>query len=181
VTPTAHPAMRVIGLAGWSGAGKTTLMVRLVPELVRRGLTVSTMKHAHHGFDVDQPGKDSYRHREAGATEVLVASERRWALLHENRNETEATAAELMRLMTPVDLLIVEGFKREAHDKLEIHRRETGNPLLYPQDRHIVAVLSDEPLPGCPLPVIGIDDVGAIADFIIAHCGLAAVRAAAGR
>jgi molybdopterin-guanine dinucleotide biosynthesis protein B len=172
--------MRVIGLAGWSGAGKTTLVVRLVPELVRRGLTVSTMKHAHHGFDVDQPGKDSYRHREAGATEVLVASERRWALLHENRNETEPTAAALMGRMTPVDLLIVEGFKREGHDKLEIHRRETGNPLLYPQDRHIVAVLSDEPLPDCPLPVIGIDDIAAIADFIIAHCGLAAVRAAAG-
>ncbi len=91
------------------------------------------------------------------------------------------TAAELMRHMTPVDLLIVEGFKREGHDKLEIHRRETGNPLLYPEDRHIVAVLSDEPLPDCPLPVIGIDDIGAIADFIIAHCGLGAVRAAAGR
>jgi molybdopterin-guanine dinucleotide biosynthesis adapter protein len=180
VTPTAYPAMRVIGLAGWSGAGKTTLVVRLVPELVRRGLSVSTMKHAHHGFDVDQPGKDSYRHREAGATEVLVASGRRWALLHENRNETEATAAELMGRMTPVDLLIVEGFKREGHDKLEIHRRETGKPLLYPEDRRIVAVLSDEPLPGCPLPVIGIDDIGAIADFIVAHCGLAAVRAAAG-
>src|SRR5258708_714347 len=172
--------MRVIGLAGWSGAGKTTLVVRLVPELVRRGLTVSTMKHAHHGFDVDQPGKDSYRHREAGANEVLVASPRPWALLHENRHETEAPAAGLMRRLTPVDLLIVEGFKREGHDTLEIHRRETGNPLLYPQDRHIVAVLSDEPLPGCPLPVIGIDDVGAIADFIIAHCGLAAVEAAAG-
>lgn len=171
---------QIFGLAGWSGSGKTTLLRQLLPRLIAYGLVVSTVKHAHHGFDVDQPGKDSYRHREAGATEVLVASERRWALLHENRNETEATAAELMRRMTPVDLLIVEGFKREGHDKLEIHRRETGNPLLYPEDRHIVAVLSDEPLPGCPLPVIGIDDVGAIADFIIAHCGLAAVRAAAG-
>jgi molybdopterin-guanine dinucleotide biosynthesis protein B len=172
--------MRVIGLAGWSGAGKTTLVVRLVPELVRRGLSVSTMKHAHHDFDVDQPGKDSYRHRTAGATEVMVTSERRWALMHENRAQAEPTAAELMRRMTPVDLLIVEGFKREGHDKLEIHRRETGKPLLYPGDRHIVAVLSDEPLPDCPLPVIGIDDVGAIADFIMAHCGLGAVRAAAG-
>jgi len=109
VTPTTHPAMRVIGLAGWSGAGKTTLVVRLVPELVRRGLSVSTMKHAHHDFDVDQPGKDSYRHRTAGATEVMVTSERRWALMHENRAQAEPTAAELMRRMTPVDLLIVGG------------------------------------------------------------------------
>ena len=165
--------MRVIGLAGWSGAGKTTLVVRLVPELVRRGLTVSTMKHAHHGFDVDQPGKDSHRHREAGATEVLVASERRWALMHENRGAQEPSAAELMRQMTPVDLLIVEGFKREGHDKIEIHRRETGKPLLYPDDPHIVAVLSDEPLPDCPLPVISIDDIGAVADFILSHFGRA--------
>ena len=163
--------MRVIGLAGWSGAGKTTLVVRLVPELVRRGLTVSTMKHAHHGFDVDQPGKDSHRHREAGATEVLVGSERRWALMHENRGAPEPSAAELMRHMTPVDLLIVEGFKREGHDKMEIHRRETGKPLLYPDDPHIVAVLSDEPLPDCPLPVISIDDIGAVADFILSHFG----------
>ena len=165
--------MRVIGLAGWSGAGKTTLVVRLVPELVRRGLTVSTMKHAHHGFDVDQPGKDSHRHREAGATEVLVGSERRWALMHENRGAPEPSAAELMRHMTPVDLLIVEGFKREGHDKIEIHRRETGKPLLYPDDPHIVAVLSDEPLPDCPLPVISIDDIGAVADFILSHFGRA--------
>ena len=165
--------MRVIGLAGWSGAGKTTLVVRLVPELIRRGLTVSTMKHAHHGFDVDQPGKDSHRHREAGATEVLVGSERRWALMHENRGAPEPSAAELMRHMTPVDLLIVEGFKREAHDKIEIHRRETGKPLLYPDDPHIVAVLSDEPLPDCPLPVISIDDIGAVADFILSHFGRA--------
>jgi len=165
--------MRVIGLAGWSGAGKTTLVVRLVPELVRRGLTVSTMKHAHHGFDVDQPGKDSHRHREAGATEVLVGSERRWALMHENRGAPEPSAAELMRHMTPVDLLIVEGFKREGHDKIEIHRRETGKPLLYPDDPHIVAVLSDEPLPDCALPVISIDDIGAVADFILSHFGRA--------
>ena len=164
--------MRVIGLAGWSGAGKTTLVVRLVPELVRRGFSVSTMKHAHHGFDVDQPGKDSFRHREAGATEVLVASERRWALMHENRDQPEPSAAELMRQMTPVDLLIVEGFKREGHDKLEIHRRETGKPLLYPDDPKIVAVLSDEALPACHLPVIDIDEIPAIADFILAHLGL---------
>lgn len=164
--------MRVIGLAGWSGAGKTTLVVRLVPELVRRGFTVSTMKHAHHGFDVDQPGKDSFRHREAGASEVLVASERRWALMHENRDAPEPSAAQLLRHMTPVDLVIVEGFKREAHDKLEIHRQENSKPLLYPDDPHIVAVLSDKSLPGCPLPVIDIDDIAAIAEFVVAHCRL---------
>jgi molybdopterin-guanine dinucleotide biosynthesis protein B len=170
--------MRIIGLAGWSGSGKTTLIARLLPELVRRGLRVSTMKHAHHGFDVDQPGKDSYRHREAGATEVLVASQKRWALMHEHRSGEEPTAAQMMAQMTPVDLLIVEGFKREGHDKIEIHRRETGKPLIYPDDSHVVAVLSDEPLAGCPLPVIDIDDVAAVADFIVAHCGLQA-RAAA--
>ena len=166
--------MRVIGLTGMSGSGKTTLMVRLLPELVRRGYRVSTMKHAHHAFDVDRPGKDSYRHREAGATEVLVASAARWALMHEQRGEAEASAAELIHHMTPVDLLIVEGFKREGHDKLEIHRRETGQPLIYPNDPHIVAVLSDEPLAGCPLPIIDIDDVDAVADFIVAHCRLEA-------
>ena len=112
--------MKILGLTGWSGAGKTTLMVRLIPELVSRGLTVSTMKHAHHAFDVDRPGKDSYRHRAAGATEVLVSSEHRWALMHEHRGETEPSSTELMRHMTPVDLLLIEGFKRDPHDKLEI-------------------------------------------------------------
>jgi molybdopterin-guanine dinucleotide biosynthesis protein B len=172
--------MRVIGLAGWSGSGKTTLLARLLPELVRRGISVSTMKHAHHEFDVDQPGKDSWRHRTAGATEVLVASSHRWALMHEHRGAAEPTAAELVAHMTPVDLLIVEGFKRENHDKIEIHRRETGKPLLHPGDRHIVAVLSDEPLPDCPLPVIDIDDVAKAADFIIGHCRLAARAGKAG-
>ena len=165
--------MRIIGLAGWSGSGKTTLLVRLLPELTRRGLSVSTMKHDHHEFDVDQPGKDSYRHRAAGATEVLVASSARWALMHEHRAGDEPTAAQLMAHMTRVDLLIVEGFKREAHDKIEIHRRVTGKPLIHPGDPHVVAVLSDEPLAKCPLPVIDIDDVAAVADFIVAHCGLA--------
>jgi molybdopterin-guanine dinucleotide biosynthesis protein B len=165
--------MRVIGLAGWSGSGKTTLLARLLPELIRRGFSVSTMKHAHHEFDVDQPGKDSWRHRSAGATEVLVASAKRWALMHEHRGGTEPSAAELMKQMTPVDLLIVEGFKREKHDKIEIHRRETRKPLLYPDDPKIVAVLSDEPLSECHLPVIDINDVAAIADFVTHHCGLA--------
>jgi len=166
--------MRIIGLAGWSGSGKTTLVVRLLPELTRRGYRVSTMKHAHHEFDVDQPGKDSYRHRAAGATEVLVASANRWALMHEHSGGDEPTAAQLMVHMTSVDLLIVEGFKREGHDKIEVHRRAMDRPLLYPGDPRIVAVLSDEPLPGCPLPVIDIDDSAAVADFIVAHCALPA-------
>ncbi len=166
--------MRVIGLAGWSGSGKTTLLARLLPELIRRGYSVSTMKHAHHEFDVDQPGKDSWRHRTAGATEVLVASARRWALMHEHRSADEPGPAELMQHMTPVDLLIIEGFKREDHDKMEIHRRETRKPLLYPGDSRIVAVLSDEPLPDCTLPVIDLDNAARIADFIIRHCRLPA-------
>lgn len=164
--------MRVIGLAGWSGSGKTTLLTRLLPELIRRGISVSTMKHAHHEFDVDQPGKDSWRHRAAGATEVLVASADRWALMHELRGGAEPSAVELMKHMTQVDLLIVEGFKREKHDKIEIHRRQTGKPLLYLGDPQIVAVLSDEPLPDCPLPVIDLDDVVKAADFIAGHCKL---------
>jgi molybdopterin-guanine dinucleotide biosynthesis adapter protein len=175
------PGLPVIGLAGMSGSGKTTLVVRLLPALVARGYRVSTMKHAHHSFDVDQPGKDSHRHREAGATEVLVASAARWALMHEQRSEAEPSADELIGHMTPVDLLIVEGFKREDHDKLEIHRRETGQPLLHPNDPHIVAVLSDEPLPTCPLPVIDIDDIEAIADFVVAHCRLEAKTASVAR
>jgi molybdopterin-guanine dinucleotide biosynthesis adapter protein len=166
--------MKVFGLAGWSGSGKTTLVTRLLPELIARGLKVSTMKHAHHRFDVDQPGKDSYVHRCAGATEVLVASANRWALMHEHRGAPEPTAAELMRQMTPVDLLLIEGFKREPHPKIEVYRQANGKPLLHPDDTHIVAVASDVALPEAPLPVLSIDDIAAIADFIIGHCGLQA-------
>ncbi|MFZ5791634.1 MAG: molybdopterin-guanine dinucleotide biosynthesis protein B [Pseudomonadota bacterium] len=168
--------MKVIGLAGWSGSGKTTLMMRLLPELIGRGLSVSTMKHAHHSFDIDQPGKDSYVHRSAGATEVMVASANRWALMHENRGAPEPTAVELMRHMTPVDLLIIEGFKREPHPKLEVYRAANGKPLLHPEDPHIVAVASDVALPQVKLPVLPLDDIRAIADFVIAHCGLVAGR-----
>jgi molybdopterin-guanine dinucleotide biosynthesis adapter protein len=124
--------MKILGLAGWSGSGKTTLMTRLLPELIGRGYSVSTMKHAHHRFDVDQPGKDSYVHRSAGAVEVMVASANRWALMHEHRGADEPTASALMRHMTPVDLLIIEGFKREPHDKLEVYRAANGEPLLHP-------------------------------------------------
>ena len=164
--------MRVFGLVGYSGSGKTTLLVRLIPEIVGRGLTVSTMKHAHHGFDVDQPGKDSYEHRAAGATEVLVSSARRWALMHDNRQAPEPGPEELMRHMTPVDLLLIEGFKREGHDKLEVWRAATGMPLIAREDRSILAVASDGPVPDVAVPVLDLDDVQAIADFILDRCGL---------
>ena len=167
--------MKILGLGGWSGAGKTTLVAKLIPELIRRGVSVSTMKHAHHGFDVDQPGKDSYVHRQAGATEVLVASAKRWALMHELRQAEEVgepAAAELARHMTPVDLLLVEGFKREPHDKLEIYRAENEKPLLSTGDPSYVAILSDTPVSGTDLPVIDLNDIPAIADFIVRHCGL---------
>src|SRR5260370_34393929 len=122
--------MKIFGFAGWSGSGKTTLMTALIPELVARGLTVSTIKHAHHAFDVDQPGKDSWRHREAGATEVLVASERRWALMHELRDAPEPSLDALVARISPVDLLLVEGFKRHPHPKLEVYRAALGKPLI---------------------------------------------------
>jgi molybdopterin-guanine dinucleotide biosynthesis protein B len=166
--------MRVFGLAGWSGSGKTTLLTRLLPELISQGLAVSTVKHAHHSFDVDQPGKDSWRHREAGASEVLVASARRFALIHEHRGAPEPGLEELIARMAPVDLLLVEGFKREAYDKLEVHRPALGKPLLCREDPHIVAVASDAPIAGLALPLLPLDDAAAIARFIIAHCRLRA-------
>ena len=164
--------MKILGLGGWSGAGKTTLLSKLIPELIRCGISVSTMKHAHHGFDVDQPGKDSYVHRQAGATEVLVASEKRWALMHESRPASEPSVADLTRHMSAVDLLLVEGFKREPHDKLEIYRAENSKPLLSTGDPTYVAILSDTPVSGTSLPVIDLNDIPAIADFIVRHCGL---------
>lgn len=163
--------MKILGMTGWSGAGKTTLLTKLIPELVRRGISVSTMKHAHHGFDVDTPGKDSYEHREAGATEVLVGSAKRWALMHELRNREEPTAADLIRHMTPVDLVLIEGFKRESHDKVEIYREANGQPLLSTGDPTFVAVFSDLAVPETSLPVIDLNDTKAIADFIMRHCG----------
>ena len=158
--------MRIFGLAGWSGSGKTTLLDALIPELVRRGITVSTIKHAHHEFDIDQPGKDSWRHRQAGAREVMVASSRRFALMHELRDAPEPSLAELIARMAPVDLLLVEGFKRDSHPKLEVHRPSVGKPFLYPDDPHIVAIASDTAL-AAPLPVLPLADVAAIADFIL--------------
>ena len=164
--------MKLFGLAGWSGSGKTTVLVRLVPLLAGRGLRVSTVKHAHHGFDIDHPGKDSYRHRGAGATEVLVASAKRWALIHELHEAPEPELAELLARMTPVDLVLIEGFKRDRHPKLEIWRRSNGKPLLCLDDPHIVAVASDEPVEGLPVPRLDLNDPDALARFIIGHCGL---------
>lgn len=164
---------RLFGLAGWSGSGKTTLMARLLPELIGRGLSVSTLKHAHHRFDVDQPGKDSHTHRQAGATEVMVSSANRWALMHELRGAPEPTVEELVARMSPVDLVLIEGFKRHAHPKLEVWRRANGKPLLHVEDPHIVALASDEPVESCPLPRFDLDDVPAIADFVMAATGLA--------
>jgi len=163
--------MRIFGLAGWSGSGKTTLMTALIPEFVARGITVSTIKHAHHAFDVDRPGKDSWRHREAGASEVMVVSQRRWALMHELRGEPEPGLDELLPRITPVDLLLVEGFKRHPQPKIEIYRPALGKPPLYPDDGFVVAVASDESLPGLALPWLPLDDAAAIADFILCHDG----------
>jgi molybdopterin-guanine dinucleotide biosynthesis adapter protein len=159
--------MRIFGLAGWSGSGKTTLMTALIPEFVARGITVSTIKHAHHAFDVDQPGKDSWRHRQAGASEVMVVSERRWALMHELRGDPEPGLDELAARITPVDLLLVEGFKHHPHPKLEIYRAALGKPPLHPDDPYVVAVACDEELPGLVLPCLPLADAAAIAEFIL--------------
>jgi molybdopterin-guanine dinucleotide biosynthesis protein B len=159
--------MRVIGLAGWSGAGKTTLLTRIIPRLVGRGLTVSTVKHAHHGFDVDHPGKDSYAHRVAGATEVLVSSAVRFALMHELRGAPEPELAQLLGKLAPVDLVLVEGFKREPHPKLEVYRAEVGKPCLYIDDPDIVAIASDRPMPEAPIRSVLLEDMHTIVDILL--------------
>jgi len=160
--------MRIIGIAGWSGAGKTTLLARVIPRLTARGLTVSTLKHAHHAFDLDQPGKDSHTHRAAGATEVLVSSANRWALVHELRGAPELSVGALLAKLSPVDLVIVEGFKREPHPKLEVHRPALGKPLLAGEDPHIVAVAADVPV-SAPVPVVMLDDTDAVIDILLNH------------
>ena len=159
--------MRIIGLAGWSGSGKTTLITKLIPRLIARGISVSTLKHAHHGFDLDQPGKDSFFHRAAGATEVIISSAKRWAILHELREQPEWDLAALVGKMSPVDLVLVEGFKRDAFPKLEIHRAANGKPLIHPEDSYIVAIASDVALPAVKVPVIDLNDIEAIADFLL--------------
>ncbi|MBP2298406.1 molybdopterin-guanine dinucleotide biosynthesis protein B [Azospirillum picis] len=166
--------MKIFGLTGWSGSGKTSLMVRLIPALTARGLRVSTVKHAHKGFDIDHPGKDSHNHRLAGATEVLVSSPLRWALMHELRDgDPELTLSHLLTKVAPVDLLLIEGFKREPHEKIEVWRAEVDKPLIAPDDDSIVAVASDGPVPGCPVPVLDLNDAEAIAAFVVGRCNLA--------
>ena len=161
--------MRVIGLGGWSGAGKTTLLVKLIPELKRRGLTVSTLKHAHHAFDIDQPGKDSFEHRRAGASEVLVASRGRWALVHELRDDAEPPLAALLRRLSPVDLVIVEGFKADRHPKIEVHRAANGRPYLFREAPNVRAIAADIAIADAPVPVAHLNDVSAIADLALAE------------
>ena len=161
--------MRIIGLAGWSGSGKTTLVTSVIPVLVRRGLKVATVKHAHHAFDIDQPGKDSWLHRKAGASEVAIVSSRRWAIVHELGAEPEPPLADILAKLGPVDLVIVEGFKHRAHPKLEVFRAAVGKPLLHPDDDCIVAIATDAPLPQAQVPVLMLADIERIADVLQAE------------
>jgi len=161
--------MRIVGLAGWSGSGKTTLVTKVIPVLVRRGLKVATVKHAHHDFDTDQPGKDSWLHRQAGASEVAIVSSRRWAVVHELGGAPEPPLEDMLQKLSPADLVIVEGFKRHAHPKLEVFRAAVGKPLLHPDDDCIVAIATDAPLPQASVPVLMLDDIEAIADALQAE------------
>ena len=158
--------MKVIGLAGWSGAGKTTLLTRAIPLLLEKGLRVSVIKHAHHAFDVDVPGKDSWRHREAGATEVLVSSSQRWALMHELRGAGEPRLPELLAKLSQVDLVVIEGFKREPHRKIEVHRAANAKPLLFPDDADVVGIATDTEIE-TTLPTVHLDDIEAIAAMML--------------
>jgi molybdopterin-guanine dinucleotide biosynthesis protein B len=168
--------MKILGIAGHSGSGKTTLIEKVVPLLTQAGLRVSLIKHAHHVFDVDHVGKDSWRHRQAGCTEVLVTSSQRWALMHELRGEAEPALAEQLRHLSPCDLLLVEGYKKEPIARLEVHRAGGDRPLLYPNDPHVIAVATDEPLP-TKLPQFALDDSSAIARFILDFVSDSAGRA----
>lgn len=159
--------LRTFGLAGWSGSGKTTLMTKLLPALIAHGLTVSTMKHTHHQFDIDKPGKDSHNHRVAGASEVMVTSSSRWALMHELRGEPEPDVNDLLLKMSPVDLVMIEGFKAYRHPKIEVHRPSLGKPLLCENDDSVVAIATNEPIGVTHLPILDLDDVEAVATFIL--------------
>ena len=165
--------MKIFGFAGYSGSGKTTLIEKLIPLFTARGLKVSLIKHAHHQFDVDTPGKDSYRHRHAGCTEVLVTSSRRWVLMHELRGEAEPDLQEQIKHLSPCDLLLVEGFKHDPIPKLEVYRAEVGEPLLHPHDANIAAVATDAAL-DTPLPTLNLNDPAAIAGFVLRHLGFPA-------
>jgi molybdopterin-guanine dinucleotide biosynthesis protein B len=163
--------MKIFGFAGYSGSGKTTLIENLIPRFVMEGLVVSLIKHAHHGFDIDRPGKDSYRHREAGCTEVLLTSDQRWVLMHELRGGAEPALADQLKILSPCDLVLVEGYKAAAIPKLEVHRPAHGRPPLYPDNPNIVSVASDEKIE-VPLPLLDLNDYDGITDFIMRHLGL---------
>jgi molybdopterin-guanine dinucleotide biosynthesis protein B len=160
---------RVLGIAGWSGSGKTTLITKLIPLLAGRGVRVATLKHAHHAFDVDQPGKDSYEHRKAGACEVIVSSARRWVQMHEVGDDPEATLAQLLARLSPCDLVLVEGFKTGQHPKMEVFRRAVGKTPLHPEDPHIIAIASDEDFPGAGIPRVNVNDIEAVAALVLAR------------
>jgi molybdopterin-guanine dinucleotide biosynthesis protein B len=160
--------MRILGFAGWSGSGKTTLLAKIIPRLVARGLTVSTVKHAHHGFDVDTPGKDSHVHRTAGATEVMVASSSRWALMHELRDRGELSIYDLLQKMSPVDLVLIEGFKSARHARIEVFRESVGKPPFHPENPHVAGIVSDTPFPDAGLPVVHIDDIDGVVALVLA-------------
>ena len=164
--------MEVFGLAGWSGSGKTTLIKRLIPVLTDRGISVSTIKHAHHSFDIDEPGKDSFEHRLAGAEEVLISSENRWAIIHENKGFMEPELSDLLSKLSPVNLVLVEGFKNLKFQKLEIYREANKKPLLQKNDTNICAVVSDIGLTNIEVPVFGLDDIKTISEFIMQNTGL---------
>ena len=168
--------MRVYGVVGWKNAGKTTLMERLVSDITGRGFTVSTIKHAHHVFDVDRPGKDSFRHREAGAQEVLVASGARWALMHELRDAEEPPLEDLLAKMSPVDLILIEGYKRDSHFKVEAYRAETGAPMIGADDPTVKAIATNDVIEAAQ-PLLPLDDPKAVADFILREVGLLSLAA----
>ena len=163
--------MKIFDVTGWKNSGKTGLMERLITEFTARGLSVSSIKHAHHSFDIDHPGRDSYRHRDAGARQVLLASRNRWALMHELRNEDEPSLGDLLKQLLPVDLVLIEGYKRDRHPKIEAHRKETGQPLIAPEDETIVAVASDTSVT-IDRPVLDLNDTASIANFIAQHLKL---------
>ncbi len=161
--------MRIFGVTGYSGSGKTTLLVKVLPLLSARGMRISTVKQANDKFDIDRPGKDSYEHRAAGAGEVMVVSARRWALMHEYHGEPEFTMPELLGRLSPVDLVLVEGFRDWPHPRIEVHRPSYGKPLLCAEDPRVIAVATDGEVPGLTLPRLDINDAAQVADFIIAH------------
>jgi molybdopterin-guanine dinucleotide biosynthesis protein B len=158
----------VLGIVGWSGSGKTTLITKLIPLLVGRGLRIATLKHAHHTFEVDKPGKDSYGHRKAGAGEVIISSSQRWVQMHELDGGAEATLPQLLRRLSPCDLILVEGYKSEKHTKIEVFRRAAGKDPLYPSDNHVVAIASDQMIAGAAIPVVDLNDIDAVGNMVLA-------------